>query len=179
MSVLSTDSSGGKITFLDFSSDEATAAFVAPGELILDFSYTSVDRLCAISEQRIFFFSSRGEIIGEKEFGEMHLTNYDIRNPNFASIHLSKYRSGNAGVLITLDDSGTVLGSLELYRDLVSLSSYGKNLAVLYSDGLCLYSHSLNLVREGAPIVGVKKILLRNSNEALLLTAYAAEIYKF
>ena len=179
MAVLTVDKSGGKITFLSFKSTDPTGSFLTPDELILDFSYLDTEHLCAISEERIIFFDDAGEQKAQRSFEDMYLTGYEISDSSFVTLHLSRYLSGNQGDIITLDQEGNELGYLEIYRDLMTLSSYGRNLSVLYSDGLVLYNQQLEVISESEDAVGIQKALLRDNNEALILSTYAAEVHRF
>ena len=179
MAVLTVDKSGGKITFLSFNRTDPTGSFLTPDELILDFSYLDTEHLCAISENRIVFFNDAGEQKSQRSFEGMYLTGYEIDDTSFVTVHLSRYLSGNQGDIITLDQQGSELGRLEIYRDLITLSSYGRHLAVLYSDGLVLYNQELEVISESEDAVGIQRALLRDNNEALILSTYAAEIHRF
>ena len=92
------------------------------------------------------------------------------------AVILGKYRSGSEGRLLTVDSNGQVLGEIPLQRDVLSLSAWDRQLLVLYSDSLYLYTQELSekTVRQG--IWRAKKVILREKGDALLLSAYSAEL---
>jgi hypothetical protein len=179
MAVLCAGAEGGRVVQFTFSSEEPAGEFLTPDELLIDLHYLRADQLCALSESRIVFFDDKSEQSGEYLFNDAYLTDYEFGGDGFITVLLSRYRSGNAMVLASLNASGEVLGVLELQRDLLSLSAEGKQLLVLYSDGLTLYSSSLEEQSVRGDVLGVKRAVLLDRNSALLLSAYSAEPYQF
>lgn len=179
MAVLSLDKAGGKITFFSFVKEEAETSYTAPAELLIDFDYLTPTRLAAVSEERLVIVNVSGNQTAEYRFDGMHLRDYELHESDFAVLFLEKYHAVGEGRLITIGSAGNVLGDIETGRSLISLSSYDKNVLALYGDGLVLYTRGLELAGEYGGTAGQKRAILRSGNEALLLTAYSAEIYKF
>lgn len=179
MAALCVGAEGGRVAQFSFSSETQQSEFLAQDELLIGLHYLSADRLCALSESRVVFFDDKSEQKGEYAFNGAYLTDYEFGGDGFVSVLLSRYRSGNALDLVSLSASGEVLGELQLQRDLLSLSASGKQLLVLYSDGLTLYSSSLEELGVREDVLGVKRAVLRGRDQALLLSAYSAEPYHF
>ena len=179
MAVLCAGAEGGRVVQFSFSSEEQQSEFLAPDELLIDLAYMDADQLCALSESRVVFFDDKGGQTGEYAFNGAYLTDYEFGGDEFVTVLLSQYRSGNAIVLVNLDLNGELLGELTLQRDLLSLSAAGKQLLVLYSDGLTLYSDQLEEQGVREDVLGVKRAVLLDRDQALLLSAYSAEPYQF
>ncbi|HHU22786.1 MAG TPA: hypothetical protein GXZ52_05135 [Clostridiales bacterium] len=175
LAVLCADGEGGVIRFFSLDSEKERGSFTAPAELFVDLYYMGDGRLCAISENRLVFLNSKGEMVNSFDFGENYLIDYEF-SKDFTAVILGKYRSGSEGRLLTVDSNGQVLGEIPLQRDVLSLSAWDRQLLVLYSDSLYLYTQELSekTVRQG--IWRAKKVILREKGDALLLSAYSAEL---
>jgi len=179
MAALTVSSSGGGVTLFSLSSVEPKASFTSGSELFIDLKYISQNRLCAISENRIIMLDANLEEQGSYDFGGLYLTDYSLDGSGFAAVLLGKYRSGNAGILVTIGQDGSILGELDIQRDLVSLSASGNNLLAYYSDELVLYSQDLTQKGSHQDVVGIRGALLREKGDCILLSSYSAQVLKF
>ena len=166
---------GSVLHFFSLGSEDEQARFLAEDELILEFDYLTDGRMAAVTENRLILLDGTGRETSSYDFDGMYLTDYQISG-DFATVFLSRYRSGSAGVLVNIGPDGSVLGSLELERDPLSLSAAGRRLLVLYGDGLVLYSQALEEQMNYGDTLGVKSVLLRPRGGALLLSGYSAEL---
>jgi hypothetical protein len=175
LAVLCADDEGSVIRFFSLDSEKERGSFRAPAELFMDIHYMGDGTLCAISENRLVFLNSKGELKGSFDFEGSYLMDYEFSN-DFSAVILGKYRSGSEGRLITVSGGGQVLGEISLQRDVLSLSARGRQLLVLYSDSLYLYTQELaeKAARQG--VWGAKKAILREKGDALLLSSYSAEL---
>lgn len=179
MAALTVNAEGGGVSIFSLSSEEPTAVFEARGELLIDLCYISQNRLCALSESRALFLDAKLEEQGSYDFAGRYLTDYNMDGNGFVALLLGKYRSGNAGTLVTLGQDGSLTGQLDIQRDLVSLSASGSRLLAYYSDELVLYSPELERQGSREDVVGLKGALLRDKGDCLLLSSYSAEVLKF
>lgn len=177
MAVLCATAEGGRTAIFSFGNKLEKASYSAPDEFLLDLHYLDNKKLFVISESRAVFLDPAGEPQWSYDFGEMYLTDYEFGGDGFVSVLLSRYRSGNAISILTLDGD-SVIGELQTQRDMLSMSAYGKQLLVLFSDALTLYSSDLEEQGEYTEIHGVRRAVLRAKNDALLLSAYSAENVK-
>ena len=179
LAILCVGMEGSTVLVFSLSSDVEYGSFFAVDELFVDMAFGENDRICAISEERAVFFDLEGNALGEYDFGEMYLTDYTLGGDSFVGLLLGKYRSGNEGKLVTLDNGGRMLGELEVMNDYLSLSARGSEFLTLAADGLTLYSD--RLVKKGTleDLSGVKSAVLLDGGAAFLLSTYAAEKYKF
>lgn len=174
MAVLCAQPSGGRVVLFAFDSEEEKASISAPEELLVDLCYLDSGNLCALSETRAVFFSADGSESGTYAYGGLVLADYDFKGNGFVSLFLGRYRSGNAGLLLTLDKSGEVLGQAETEKELVAISAKGKSLVALYSDALICYSQKLEEKGIHEDILGVKTVIVRDKGDMFLLSAYSA-----
>lgn len=177
MAALFAGSSGGRVAVLGFDSEEPRAVYESPGELFIDLQYMSGGKLCAVSGSGVTFLDGDCELAGRFEYDGMYLISYDISS-DFAAIYLGKYLRGSEGILYTLDSSGEVLGSLEVFSDLYSLCALNKELYALSQDSLARYSRSLKLTGEAEDVLGVKAAVPREDGGVLLVIPYSVELIK-
>jgi len=179
VALLTAGSGGGGISIYPLSSKEVSASFSSPGELFIDISYINQNRICAISESRTMILDEKLSEKGSYDFGELYLTDYTLDGSGFAAVFLGKYRSGNAGKLVTIGQDGALLAETEVIRDLTSMSALGKRLLVCYSDELVLYSSELKQQGSYDDIIGTRGTILREKGDCLLLSSYSAEVFVF
>jgi len=82
-------------------------------------------------------------------------------------------------MLMTVNRSGDVLGWVELDRDVLSLDARGRQVLVMTASSLEVYGQGLGLQRSHDGLITAKRALLRSGGDVLLLSAYAAERFKF
>ena len=179
VALLTAGAEGGGISIYPLSSKEVSASFSSPGELFIDISYINQNRICAISESRAIVCDEKLNEKGSYDFGDLYLTNYTLDGSGFAAVFLGKYRSGNAGKLVTIGQDGSLLAEKEVLQDLTSLSASAKKLLVNYSDELVLYSSELKQQGTYDDIIGTRGAILREKGDCLLLSSYSAEIFEF
>ena len=68
-----------------------------------------------------------------------------ITIPGFIVLALGRHRNGSAARLLTLDQNGRELGTLEVQGEVQGLSAGGRWISVLYQDRLVLYDPVLYL----------------------------------
>ncbi len=176
LAVLCASEAGGSVHVFSLDSEAERAAYTAEGELLVDLAYLSGGRLCAVSENQAIFLSGDAQEVGAYDFGGLYLADYNLSG-EFSVFYLVRYRTGNAGTLVTIDDTGAVLGTRETERDVSSISVQGSRLLVLYGDTMALYDRNLGETGTWSDTLGVREALLRPAGDALLLHSYTAETY--
>lgn len=179
LAVLCVDGEGSRIHIFRLNSENELAAVEYDGLLLFDLRFSGQSSLCAIGGSGMCFFSISGEKSGDYDFGGRYLAGYDFGSDAFAAVYLSDYRAGTGGTLVTLSYGGEQLGSCEISGDLISLSACGKQLLTAASDGLALYSQSLERLAREETLITAKQAILRQKGDVLLLSLYSAERFEF
>lgn len=179
LAVLCITSEGSVIHIFKLSSEDEQASISYEGELLFDMYFMSNDRICAISEGGMFFAGMDGSQIGAYSFEGKYLGAYDFGSTSFAAVYISEYRTGDGGLLVTLDQDGNVLGTAETDGDVTSISANGRQLLTTSSGSICLYSQALQLQKSEEVLVTAKRALLRSKGDVLLLSSYFAETFDF
>ena len=179
MAVLCLTEDGSVLHFFKLSSEDEQASLSYPGQLLFDLHYMSTGRLAVLGGEGLYFAAGDGSQVGFYDFGGRYLSAYDFGGSGFATVYLSEYRAGAGGTLLTLDSGGTVLGSVPLEGDLISLSARGRQVLYAAADRLELYSQSLQLIESSYELITAKHALLRPKGDVLLLSSYAADPFDF
>lgn len=178
LAVLCVTDEGSAIVLFRLDSEDEQARISYPGVLLFDMYFMSGSRLCAIGEQGVYFAGTDGTPAGEYGFDGQYLTAYDFGSTSFAALCTSPYRSGG-GCLVTLDEDGNVLGSVQTESGISAISAAGRQLLAVTSGGISVYSQSLEPRGSETGLITAKAALLRPKGDALLLSSYFAQIHTF
>ena len=95
-------------TFTLTSADERGGA-VCADELFADLFWRG-GKICCVSQSRLAFFDDSAKLADEYSFGDLYLYDYAAEGDGFVTLALSRYRSGSAAQLVTVNSGGNVLG---------------------------------------------------------------------
>ena len=174
LAVLCAGTGGSKVHLFGMNSEEERGVFVAP-DLLLDLRWVSGSRLAVLSDARLLLLTDKGVQDFEYSFSGLHLYDYAVSDNGIFALALSAYRSGGNTTLITLSDSGKVLGEHTVEK-LTGVDVRGKQVLVRGGNALTLYNQQLEELRT-AQIdgVGVQQAILLKNGEALLVYDYSAQ----
>lgn len=121
--------------------------------------------------------AAQGENQWSYAYQGSYLREYDLGGDGFTALLLNRYRSGSVGRLVTVDEDGEELASLDVNEEIIAISAAGRYLAVLYTDQLVIYTPELEtyavLVGTGSAV----DVLQRQDGSALLLSADSAKVF--
>ena len=135
------------------------------------------DRLVTVADTCLALTDRDGEDQVRYDYGGAYLREYDLEGDGFTALLLNRYRSGSVGTLVTVDDQGEQIASLEVRDEVLGLSAAGRYLGVLYLDRLVIYNQEL---QEYAVLNGIsyaKDVLMRQDGSALLAGSQKAELF--
>lgn len=178
LAVLCVTNEGSAIVLFRLDSEDEQARILYPGILLFDMCFMSGSRLCAIGEQGVYFAGTDGTQTAQYGFDGQHLIAYDLGGTSFAALYTSPYRAGG-GTLVTLDEDGNVLGSVQPESGISALSAAGRRLLAVTSGGISLYSQALEARGSESGLITAKAALLRPKGDVLLLSSYFAQIHTF
>ena len=178
LAVLCADKEGTKLHIFALNSETERAEQSFADTLFYDLYYMNNDTLCLMGETGLCFADADGAVKNTYDIGDSYLLDYEF-GQSFITLFISDYRSGGGGTLVTLDGKAGVLGTETLERDVVSLSTQGKQLLVMTADGLTLYDQALARRYVNETLMTEKRALLLPSGDILLLSAYSAERFSF
>ena len=165
-------------TFSLTSADERGSAECAD-ELFADLFWRG-GKVCCVSQTRLAFFDDNAKLTAEYPFGDLYLYDCAAEGDGFVTLALSRYRSGSAEQLVTVNASGNALGKCDTSGAVTSLSVNGKQVLVQYSDRLTLSNQQLDEIKSVEQnLLGVRRSVLLRRGAALLVSGSSAEVLAF
>lgn len=134
-------------------------------------------RYCAVAEDALYLIDRSGRAVGSYDYGSGVLRRCSLGGNGYAALLLGRYKIGSQLRLVTVDDEGQELASLDLDGDVLSLSACGRYVAVLFADRLVIYNKNL---KEYAVLEGVSsasEVLMRSDGSAVLAGSAAASVF--
>ena len=135
------------------------------------------DRLVTVSDTCVTFAGTDGGIDGTYSYKESYLREYDLGGEDFAVLQLNRYQSGSVGRVVSVAADGSVLGSIDVNREILDISASGRYLAVLYMDALVIYNRELQVYATLNGTDHAKAVLMRPDGSALLLSSESATLF--
>lgn len=169
MVALTLEETGSGAHVFSLSSEEEYASYSAPGTLLFDCGFLGNDRLCAVHDGGLVFFSTSGADGGSWSFGGQYLTGYSLDGDGFVTVLLSQYQTGSAGMAATVGYGGNVTGQLTTQEVAQSLSVRDKQVMIRYGESLALYSQSLEETDRVPGGQGARHAVLTDKNKGYLL----------
>ena len=164
------------LTFYAFDSEKPTGSVTLGGSMVLSLRAVG-DAVAALEDGRLTLFRADGSLAGSYRFAYPYLRGQSRSGADFAVLLLSRYRSGSALRLVSVDAEGEAIGSLDVRREVLDVSAAGRYAAVLYNDSLTIYTSDLS---EYATLSGTdfaRRVIMRTDGTALLLGASRAWLY--
>jgi len=181
LAVLNLMDEGSRIAFFHgLSRDVHDSEFILPGELILDISYLQNDSLLAVSTNMLITLDRSGTGTVLYDFFDRRLGGFLVGD-GVIVLYLLDYGIGHAGRLITLSESGSVLGELVTNREIISMSQSDGYLAVIKNDGLVFYNNELEELSfegEAPSVAGLTDVLVFGDGLALATNDHSAIVVK-
>ena len=132
---------------------------------------------CAVTEQGLYLLDSGGELKASYSYGGQFLRRCVVGDGGWATLLLSRYKSGGYASLITVDGDGNELGGCDIDGEVLDISTAGRYVAVLFSDRLTIYDKYLTEVATLPDVSEVRAVLMRADGSAVLAGASGASLY--
>ena len=164
------------LTFYAFDSEKSVGFVTLGGSMVLSLRAVG-GTVAALEDDRLTLFHADGSLAGSYRFAYPYLRAQSLSGADFAVLLLSRYRSGSALRLVSVNEEGETLGSLDARREILDVSAAGRYIAVLYGDSLTVYTRDLT---EYATLSGTdfaRQVIMRPDGTALLLGSSRAWLY--
>ncbi len=132
---------------------------------------------CAVTEQGLYMLDTNGAVKTSYSYGGQFLRRCVMGDGGWATLLLSRYKSGGYASLITVDDEGNELGGCDVDGEVLDISSAGRYVAVLFSDRLIIYDKYLTEVATLQDVSEARAVLMRSDGSAVLAGASSASLY--
>lgn len=143
--------------------------------IILELEHS--DRIWALGDRALSVLDAQAAPLGTVNWSDRYLKTYSLTGKDFAVALLGKYRAGTQAELAVVDDAGSLVGSLPLDEQVLSVSAAGRYFAVLTSDRLDIYTKDMTLYSTLTGTLGARRVLLRADGTAILIASGTARLY--
>lgn len=130
----------------------------------------------SVAEGELAFTTGTGSVAGIYSFGDLFLADYSL-GEKYAAVLLNRYRAGSIGKLVTVDDRGQVIASMDVSDEILDISVAGDYLAVLQSNALVLYTQDLQVYSRLENTSYASRVLANADGSALVITNSSAWRY--
>lgn len=165
-----------RMNFYAFNSEEEVSETTLSGAMVLSLGNLG-GKLAALQDDRLTVFDADGSLSGSCRFEYPYLRGYSANGSDFAILLLSRYRSGSAMRLITVDTDGQKRGMLDERREVLDVSAAGRYVAVLLSDSLTIYTSDFTEYATLTETDFAKHVVMRSDGTALLIGTTRATLY--
>lgn len=177
LAVLMLTVDGSRLSLYSLSDENELNAWESE-EIFYSVDYLSAGTLCTVSSQSAVFHSYSLRSQNRYDFYGEYLKDYDSSGDGYIVLLLGKYKVGGSSHLITLDSSGTVLGSIEDGAEPMGISASGKYISVLYGDKNVIYDNRLAESGSVSDTDSVNITLARSDGSIIMVSGGEAIIYK-
>lgn len=164
------------IVIYDLTQEDPVASYDISDGLVLCIGEQE-EKLVTVSDTVLTFADPDGTIEASYAYSSEYLREYDIGGDGFTALLLNRYQSGSVGRLVTVSPEGEEIASLDLNREVRSLSAAGKYLAVLYMDELVVYNRDLQEYAVYEDTDYAREIVMRKDGSVLLISADSASLF--
>lgn len=132
---------------------------------------------CAVGEDSLSFVDANGTLTGTYHYGDEYLRRACLTGDGFVTLLLGHYRSGAQAHLLVIDPQGNELAVEAVDSEVLSLSTAGRYVGVLYSDALTIYDKDLTALATLTESSQGKAVLMRQDGSAVMAGATRASLY--
>ncbi len=119
----------------------------------------------------------RRKALGTYSYNGEYLREYDLGGEDYTVLQLNRYQSGSVGRLVTVDDDGEEIASLDVAEEVRDVSACGRYLSVLYADRLVVYNRQLQVYATLHGPEHTREVLTRADGSVLMIGADSAELF--
>ena len=121
--------------------------------------------------------NAAGKLLGTYSYNGEYLREYDLGGEDYTVLQLNRYQSGSVGRLVTVDDDGEEIASLDVAEEVRDVSACGRYLSVLYADRLVVYNRQLQVYATLHGPEHTREVLTRADGSVLMIGADSAELF--
>lgn len=163
------------LTFYSLSEEKPVSSTTLTGSMVLSLR-TLGGTLASLEDDRLTLFHADGSLAGSYRYEYPYLRGR-TEGADFAVLLLSRHRSGSAMRLVSVGADGTLLGSLDVQREVLSISAAGRYIAILYGDSLTLCNADLTEYASLPDTDYARQVMMRADGTALLIAASRAWLF--
>jgi hypothetical protein len=157
------------------SAEPAASCSLGSG-VVLDLKWDD-DGIWVQTDNGVTLVNEQGERLAAWENNSAYLKNFSLGGNGFSAMFMGRYRTGNLGELILVDETGTQTAGLNIQDEVLSVSAAGRYVAVLYPNVLTIYDQDLEVYDSVRLEDDIRRVILREDGTAMLIGAESARLY--
>lgn len=158
-------------------SEEVQHTVSLGSQIVYDLLFLNNNTICAVSENGLQFVDTNGEFLGDCDYHDLYLKDYDDGGDGFLCLSLNMYKAGNRYSLVTVDEKGNQLAEVYIGQEILDLSACGKYVAVLTPEGLTIYNQYLSVYHQTIDTGNATSVVMREDGSVLLLGSGSGNLY--
>ena len=155
---------------------EVTADYVVQDGLVTAMGCHGTSIL-TVTDNALAAGSAAGKLLGTYSYDGEYLREYNLDGDDFTTLLLNRYQSGSVGRLVTVDDQGTEIASLDVSEEVRDISANGRYLSVLYEDRLVIYNRELQIYATLHGPEHTREVLTRADGSVLMIASDSAQLF--
>lgn len=144
--------------------------------LVYDLRFLDRDTLLIVTESGVRIVSADGRTRGEYDFAQRYYRGCAYGD-GFTLVALDLFQAGNRSVIVTLDDSGKLLGEYYTEAELLDVDVCGRYCALLTAQSLTVLRRDLGVYAETDNTTMATSAVLRGDASAILISDRSAVEY--
>lgn len=157
-------------------SEEPGLSAALGGDLYYDLTFLDANTICAVGETGAKWLDTNGALLAGYTYDGAYLKDFDFGGDGFLSLIVNMYKAGNHCSVVTVDRTGSELGSVSFDVQILDFSAAGGYLAVLTAEKLFIYTSGMDVYYEQANTTSATNVIMRADGSAMLLGGGRGEI---
>ena len=164
------------LVIYDLTQEDPVADYSVPDGLVTAMTGRG-DRILTVTDTCLAVGNTAGKLLGTYSYNGEYLREYDLGGEDYTVLQLNRYQSGSVGRLVTVDDDGEEIASLDVAEEVRDVSACGRYLSVLYADRLVVYNRQLQAYATLHGPEHTREVLTRADGSVLMIGADSAELF--
>ena len=164
------------LVIYDLTQEDPVADYSVPDGLVTAMTGRG-DRILTVTDTCLAVGNTAGKLLGTYSYNGEYLREYDLGGEDYTVLQLNRYQSGSVGRLVTVDDDGEEIASLDVAEEVRDVSACGRYLSVLYADRLVVYNRQLQVYATLHGPEHTREVLTRADGSVLMIGADSAELF--
>ena len=164
------------LVIYDLTQEDPVADYAVPDGLVTAMTGRG-DRILTVTDTCLAVGNTAGKLVGTYSYNGEYLREYDLGGEDYTVLQLNRYQSGSVGRLVTVDDDGEEIASLDVAEEVRDVSACGRYLSVLYADRLVVYNRQLQAYATLHGPEHTREVLTRADGSVLMIGADSAELF--
>lgn len=167
-----------KVSFYDVATGEQQegSPYTISGAAAVDLCWQEDGLLLQMDDGIRYVVPGQG-VTGSWTNEDGYLRGYAFSDQGYQVMIWGLYETGHQAEVVLVDQTGTQLASIEISKEVYSVSTAGDYIALLYTNELEIYNSTLEQYASLVDTAGARKALMRADGSALLLGAESAKLY--